>query len=526
MAELDLFAPYHPRRRSRRLRRRVIYRRLIGVSCLAILGGALANTGPQIVNAIQAHLAPEPSSAAPTTLSVRESSGDWLDKLKAERESNGDAGDDDHGICDAHYLADGEDPSGENPDRSFAQTGERATNAEGDSAGLQNVSNGDVGIDGEAGEPALGDEGVPGEENGEEDSEGDTQHGYIADAIDDEMPGGSGSGASGGSSSGSTGTGGSRGSSPNNSGTNGASDGSSGGSTGGTNGPANGAPAVSEEPEAEDEPVISEQGTAIAALGTGTAPSGESTSGDNGTGNGSDEPATGARVASVASGDDGSGSDGSGNGGNENGPLVVDDLLSGTTPIDNDVLVLADGAVNPGHSPGVLPIDGDVTLLGTLEIEVDGTSPGEFDQLLITGELVLGEGALLSFIFGDDFDADDGDTLSFLYTNGGLDTLFDEEGHLDEDLLGLSAVGLPDGFDIEVRLVQAERLLAMADDQLPNEPLGGLGFSQRLDLVIHTGGENSQVAVVGPATTVAEPSIVILLLLGLSGVVVTRRRKR
>jgi hypothetical protein len=59
------------------------------------------------------------------------------------------------------------------------------------------------------------------------------------------------------------------------------------------------------------------------------------------------------------------------------------------------------GTVSPGSSPGILSITGNYaqTALGTLYIELGGTAPGAFDQLLISGNASL-DGLLQVVLFG------------------------------------------------------------------------------------------------------------------------------
>lgn len=76
--------------------------------------------------------------------------------------------------------------------------------------------------------------------------------------------------------------------------------------------------------------------------------------------------------------------------------------LAGTGTIIGDVLVDG-GTVNPGASPGSLRINGNYHQLsnGTMIMEIGGTAPGtQYDQLLVTGSVLL-EGAVnISFIDG------------------------------------------------------------------------------------------------------------------------------
>jgi hypothetical protein len=81
------------------------------------------------------------------------------------------------------------------------------------------------------------------------------------------------------------------------------------------------------------------------------------------------------------------------------------------------------GTFSPGNSPAVVNMQGDLALdsAGTLEIELFGTSLGDFDRLEITGDATLaGE---LDVVLGDGFVPTLGDRFEFLDAdsiNGGL----------------------------------------------------------------------------------------------------------
>jgi T5SS/PEP-CTERM-associated repeat protein len=85
--------------------------------------------------------------------------------------------------------------------------------------------------------------------------------------------------------------------------------------------------------------------------------------------------------------------------------------LSGTGELIGDVLVNG-GVVSPGFSPGTLHISGNYVqgALGTLNLEVAGALPSQFDQLDVRGNLLLGGTVILSLIdgylpqLGDEFD--------------------------------------------------------------------------------------------------------------------------
>ncbi len=95
-------------------------------------------------------------------------------------------------------------------------------------------------------------------------------------------------------------------------------------------------------------------------------------------------------------------------------------MLSGNGQILGDVIV-AGGTVAPGASPGTLTIDGDLLMgqLSILKLELAGTSPGFFDQLMVNGNLsILGtiEVSLLN-----DFRPQNGEKFKFFDVSGSLD---------------------------------------------------------------------------------------------------------
>ncbi len=65
------------------------------------------------------------------------------------------------------------------------------------------------------------------------------------------------------------------------------------------------------------------------------------------------------------------------------GTLLGSGMLSGN--------LTSSGTIRPGNSPGILEIDGDLTLTSTslLEIELGGTGPDEFDQVIVSGTAEL-----------------------------------------------------------------------------------------------------------------------------------------
>jgi hypothetical protein len=193
-------------------------------------------------------------------------------------------------------------------------------------------------------------------------------------------------------------------------------------------------------------------------------------SGANGSGSGS----------GTGSGDDGPsatpGQTITGNDTGPTGPLIVDGELGGTTPIDDDVVVLADGTLSPGHSPGELPLNGSLELNGSLLIELEGENVGDFDRLFVAGD-VSANAALVEFAFEAGFVPEAGDVFSFLFANGGLDDLF-LNGELDPQQIDFFSTGLSSELIADVVLVEGAFTTGPIGQSVPGQ------FSQRLDLVI------------------------------------------
>lgn len=69
--------------------------------------------------------------------------------------------------------------------------------------------------------------------------------------------------------------------------------------------------------------------------------------------------------------------------------------LSGTGVVGN--VTAYSGQINPGNSPGILTINGNLVLSSsdTLNFEINGTTPGSgYDQILVTGDVVLNDAIL------------------------------------------------------------------------------------------------------------------------------------
>jgi hypothetical protein len=82
------------------------------------------------------------------------------------------------------------------------------------------------------------------------------------------------------------------------------------------------------------------------------------------------------------------------------------------------------GIVSPGSSPGSLTIDGDLTTIGALVFDIAGPSAGDFDHLLVTGDVYAGGVIHLVLQGYDPLEGDTFDLLDFLSFSA-LDYSFD-----------------------------------------------------------------------------------------------------
>ena len=118
---------------------------------------------------------------------------------------------------------------------------------------------------------------------------------------------------------------------------------------------------------------------------------------------------------------------------NEGGILTG---ASGTVIGDVDLL---GGLIAPGASPGLLTIDGDLTLSGgALGIEIAGSEPGMFDVLSVLGDVMVDGPFELDLAFLDGFEPGAGDVFPFLDAGG---VIGDFTG-----LANVSVSGLEGGF--------------------------------------------------------------------------------
>jgi hypothetical protein len=87
------------------------------------------------------------------------------------------------------------------------------------------------------------------------------------------------------------------------------------------------------------------------------------------------------------------------------------------------------GTIAPGNSPGITQVLGDLTLNdGTLEIEIGGTTFGQFDRVEVSGVTILG-GTLKVVpidLGGGTYVPQLGDQFAFLASSGGTGGMFDD----------------------------------------------------------------------------------------------------
>lgn len=112
-------------------------------------------------------------------------------------------------------------------------------------------------------------------------------------------------------------------------------------------------------------------------------------------------------------------------------------LLTGNGGTIAGNVTLNGGSIAPGSSPGMMTIDGDLDVLGgLLQFEIGGTAPGEFDQLIVTGDIlsVIDLDIEISFING--FLPSVGDTFTLFDVLGDASALNNLAG-VDISVLGL-----------------------------------------------------------------------------------------
>lgn len=136
--------------------------------------------------------------------------------------------------------------------------------------------------------------------------------------------------------------------------------------------------------------------------------------------------------------------------------------LSGSNgAIQANVFVNGGADLRPGNSPGTLTIEGDLTLAdgAHLQLELGGTEAGTgYDQLIVTGDALFDEGAIIEFAFVNGFAPTEGQTFSF----------FDVAGDFDftEGSVILDVSGLEEGWDYETGFVNGAFTLTSLSDAI------------------------------------------------------------
>jgi hypothetical protein len=115
------------------------------------------------------------------------------------------------------------------------------------------------------------------------------------------------------------------------------------------------------------------------------------------------------------------------------------DILSGSLTIANGLHLTGSGLLLPGNSPGVITVQSGNYFMdgGTLEFEIDGLDPGDFDQIEVTNGMANLSSGTLRFVFSDDFAASVGDEFDFITASDGA-----FYGTLNVEIVGLDSTAL------------------------------------------------------------------------------------
>jgi T5SS/PEP-CTERM-associated repeat protein len=115
---------------------------------------------------------------------------------------------------------------------------------------------------------------------------------------------------------------------------------------------------------------------------------------------------------------------------NPTGTLTVQGGLISGNVVNNG------GTITPGDATGVMNVQGDfLQATGTLLMEIDGTDPSQFDQLLVSGKAEF-DGGTIEILFGQGFTPANGDNFQLILANLGLIDLG----------VNIDVQGLPPGF--------------------------------------------------------------------------------
>ena len=99
---------------------------------------------------------------------------------------------------------------------------------------------------------------------------------------------------------------------------------------------------------------------------------------------------------------------------------IANGILEGNGTIDANVLIEGDGVISPGNSPGTLNINGNYTQssTGTMDIELGNLGAGNFDQIVVTGNVTLDGILQATFLPGYGYTPVAGDIFVILLWTG------------------------------------------------------------------------------------------------------------
>ncbi len=120
-------------------------------------------------------------------------------------------------------------------------------------------------------------------------------------------------------------------------------------------------------------------------------------------------------------------------------------MLKGIGTIGGNVTVVPGGVIAPGNSPGTLNVTGDLDNQGTLEFQIAGTGPGQFDVLNVSGTFAAG--GIIALIL-DGYTPAAGDSFQFMSFGAFIDNGYSFDlsqaalpGGMTWDLSGFSTTG-------------------------------------------------------------------------------------
>jgi len=208
------------------------------------------------------------------------------------------------------------------------------------------------------------------------------------------------------------------------------------------------------------------------------------------------------------------------------------------------------GRVAPGASPGTLVIEGDYvqTPEGLLDMEVNSTNPGEFDQLVVNGDVTLAGN--VDFALSPDFEAEE--IVQFMQVSGAQNGQFsqvsttgnsmvfmamgsssyfgaesynlgdmDRDHNYDRDDIDAMVLGLRDQLAY-LMLTVGVPLWESGDVDPPGSPDGDFDFDDVAELINlglypapGSGSGSSLADLLATGTPIPEPSAGLLLVIGI-----------